>query len=93
MPGWTMQLERGEFLHALKGLQGLLVLSICDRGLSIRSAAARVEVTGDGFWASPLGVPAARLRRALACDYGCAHLEFVAGKLSVNASSIPAREI
>lgn len=93
MPGWTMQLDHGEMVRAVERLEGQLVLSVCESGLSIWSAAGRVEVPGAGFWASPLMVAAARLRRALACDYGCAHLEFVDGKLSVNASSIPAREI
>jgi hypothetical protein len=53
-----------------------------------------VDVAGVGFWASPVSVAAGRLRRALACDYGgYAHLEFGKGRLMVNASCVPAREV
>ena len=94
MPGWTMRVQRTALLRALAGFEGRLVLTVCDLGLSIRSPAGRVEVAGTGFWASPLSLTAGRLRRALACDHGrFAQLEFANGRLMVNASSVPAREI
>lgn len=94
MAGWSMQLNHAALKRAVGPLEGRLVLSICECGLSIRSAAGRVEVAAAGFWASPLSVPAGRLRRALARDYGLdAHLEFFEGELMVNASTVPAREV
>ena len=93
-PGWSMRVERAELVRVLGALEGRLVLTVCERGLSMRSRAGRVDVAGIGFWASPVSVAAGRLRRALACDYGgCAHLEFGKGRLMVNASCAPAREV
>jgi hypothetical protein len=94
MTGWSMRVKRGALLRALAGMDGRLVLTVCELGLSIRSLAGRADVAGAGFWASPLSVAAGRLRRALARDYdGWAQLEFCKGRLIVNASSMPAREI
>jgi hypothetical protein len=93
-PGWSMRLERDALVQALGVLEGRLVLTVCETGLSVRSRAGRVDLAGKGFWASPVSATASRLRRALACDYGGdAHLEFVKGRLMVNASSMPAREV
>jgi hypothetical protein len=93
-PGWSMRVERRALLRALGRLEGRLVLTVCERGLSVRSRAGRVDLAGVGFWASPVSVAAGRLRRALACDYGgYAHLEFGKGRLMVNASCVPAREV
>lgn len=94
MPGWSMRVERGALLRALAGVEGRLVLTVCDLGLSVRSRSGRADLAGVGFWASPLSVTAGRLRRALACDYGgSAQLEFANRRLMVNASSMPAWEI
>jgi len=94
MPGWTMRVQQSALLRALAGVEGRLVLTVCDLGLSIRSRAGRVEVAGTGFWASPLSVTAGRLRRALTRERErYVQLEFANGQLTLNARSMAAREI
>jgi hypothetical protein len=94
MTGWTMQVERSLLQRALDGLEGLLVLTVSDLGLSIRSRAGRADVAGIGFWASPVSVTAGRLRQAAARESDpYVQLEFGNGRLTLNARSMAAREI
>jgi hypothetical protein len=70
MTGWSMRVERGALL--LAGVEGRLVLTVCDVGLAVRSPGAGRSCRPGLLGASPLSVTAGQLRRALACDYGAA---------------------
>jgi hypothetical protein len=39
-------------MRGLAGVEGRLVLSVCELGLSVRSRAERADLAGVGFWAS-----------------------------------------
>jgi hypothetical protein len=72
----------------------LVVLTVCDAGLSVRSVESRADLPGPGFWASPLAVDGARLRRVVASLRGPrVHFEYSKRWLTVDEKRIRAREL
>ena len=71
-----------------------MTLVVCERGLSVRSGTAAMDVPGLGFWASPIVVSAARLRSQVeSLDGPEIDLAYSGGRLSVDWRSMKAREL
>lgn len=105
--GWGMQVDRARLLAAIdvacgppvtKGRRGSstrpVTLTVCDRGMSVRSRAVACDVPGFGIWASPIVVEGARLRSLVAGMPGPeVRLEYLGGRLMVDWKAMKAREL
>jgi hypothetical protein len=72
----------------------LVVLTVCEAGLSVRSVRSRADLPALGFWASPIAVDGARLRRVAASLPGPhVHFEYSKRWLTIDEKRIRAREL
>lgn len=76
-----------------KGFEADVMLAKADGGLSIRSSYAAMDIPAEGAWGSPVMANGAALRR-LAPKLGGPEvtITYVAGRLFLDSTSIPARE-
>ena len=103
---WEMTIAKADLVEAIgvarrratlrrkgAGFEAEVMMVECPSGLSIRSSAAAMEVTGAGVWTSPIAANGPAMRR-LAPKLGGPDvaLRYADGRLFLNGTSIPARE-
>jgi len=103
---WTMRLEKRDLVHAIghartratlrrkgSGFEPDVMFVACPGGLSIRSSGAAMDIPAEGAWVSPITANGAALRRLTPKLAGpVITLSYEAGRLKLNATSVPARE-
>jgi hypothetical protein len=86
--------SRATLRRKKSGLETDIVFAECSDGLSIRSSAALMDVEGSGVWTSPVAANGPALRRLAPKLSGTeVTLRYSAGRLLLNGTSIPAREL
>lgn len=104
---WVMRIEKLDLVDAIghartratlrrkgAGLEPDVFFTACDEGLSIRSSDAAMDIPASGTWVSPIRANGAALRR-LAPKLAGPHVElsYEEGRMFLNGTSIPAREV
>ncbi len=106
-PGWGMQVDRQRLARAVEAAvrgsplcgsgrrrRSRVVLTVCDAGLSVRSAEVATDIPAIGIWASPIAADGLMVLRVLArITDDRVQLEFYEGRLGLNERSVRAREI
>lgn len=104
---WEMALLKADLVDAVgvarrratlrrkkAGLETEIVFAECSGGLSVRSSAALMDIEGSGVWTSPVAANGPALRRLVPKLSGTeVSLRYSAGRLLLNGTSIPAREL
>lgn len=76
------------------GFEPEVILAECRDGLSIRSSASALDAPARGIWTSPIAANGAALRRLAPKLAGSdVALRYESGRLFLNSTSIPAREV
>jgi hypothetical protein len=104
---WEMSLDKRDLVEAIGhartratlrrkggGFEADVTFVAWEEGLSIRSSFAAMDLPAEGRWCSPVMANGAALRRVAPKLAGPRiALRYEAGRLFLNATSIPAREI
>ena len=104
---WSMRVEKRDLVDAIgtararptlrrkeSGFEADVVLAECAEGLSIRSSNSAMDIPAKGVWVSPISVNGAALRRMAPKLTGPdIDLSFEEGRLSLNGTTVPAREV
>ena len=104
---WSSTVEKDDLLEAIgfvrtraglryKGgkLEPDVVIMSDPEGLSFRSADLSIAIPADGEWPSPVKVNGPAMRRlAPKLEGPTISLNYEAGRLTINGTSVPAREI
>ena len=103
---WCMTVAKRDFVEAVghartratlrrkgRGLECQVMLVNSDGQLSVRSSQAAMDILAEGSWSSPVFTNGPALRRLAPKLKGpMVTLTYVAGRLFLDATSIPARE-
>ena len=105
---WKMTVDKRDFVEAvgiartkatLRGKGGIAVeaeitLCACPEGLSVRSSYAAMDIDAIGTWPSPVMAHGATIRKMAPKLSGPdVVLEYGSGRLSLNGTSLPARDV
>ena len=104
---WRAKLDKDDLLEAIgfvrtraglriKGikLEPDVVIMSCDEGLSFRTAQLACDIPADAQWPSPISANGAMLRKLAPKLSGpVIEMVYLSGKLTINTTQIPAREI
>lgn len=106
-PVWNISLDKRDLVEAIgqtrtratlrrkgAGFEPDVTFVACEDGLSIRSSFAAMDVPAEGQWCSPIMANGAAIRRVAPKLTGPqVSLRYETGRLFLNSTSIPAREV